>query len=267
MGASWRLYRRYVGLSLRGQMQYRASFVLQTVSQFAITSAEFLMVWALFDRFGSLRGWQFAEVALIYGLANTSFGLAEAFGRGFDVFHRRVVSGDFDRLLLRPRSTVLQVAAEELQLMRLGRIAQGLLVLGWAVSSLNGPWTVARVALLLAALVGGACLFVGLFVAQATLAFWTVQSLEIVNTVTYGGVETAQYPLSVYRPGFRRFFTYVVPLATVSYLPALGLLERPDPLGSPPWLPWVAPLVGVAFLLLTLRLWRLGVRHYRSTGS
>ena len=102
---------------------------------------------------------------------------------------------------------------------------------------------------------------------QATLAFWTTEGLEIMNTLTYGGVETAQYPLSIYRTWFRRFFTFVVPLACVSYYPALAILERTDPLGSPSAFQWLAPLIGLLFLCLCLHVWRIGVRHYRSTGS
>ena len=86
--------------------------------------------------------------------------------------------------------------------------------------------------------------------------------------MTYGGTEAGQFPLSIYRPWFRRFFTFVVPLACVSYFPALTILGRSDPfLASFPWLGWTAPLVGVAFLLATLQVWQFGVRHYRSTGS
>ena len=33
---------------------------------------------------------------------------------------------------------------------------------------------------------------------QATLAFWTVDSLEVAKTLTYGGVEAGQYPLDIY---------------------------------------------------------------------
>ena len=87
------------------------------------------------------------------------------------------------------------------------------------------------------------------------------------NTVTYGGTETAQYPLPIYQGWFRRFFTWVVPLACVNYLPAQAILGRPDPLGAPPALQWAAPAVGLAFMLLCLQAWKLGVRHYRSTGS
>ena len=44
---------------------------------------------------------------------------------------------------------------------------------------------------------------------------------------TDGGVETTQYPLSIYEPWFRKVFTYVVPLGCVSYFPALAIMGRP----------------------------------------
>src|SRR5262245_11977613 len=104
------LYLRYLGISVRSQMEYRASFVMMTLGQFALTGIEFLGIWALFDRFKSLRGWSLAEVALLYGMVNLAFALGEGIARGFDTFPNLVKTGDFDRLLLRPRSTALQVA-------------------------------------------------------------------------------------------------------------------------------------------------------------
>ena len=263
-----RLYTRYIAVSIRSQMQYRASFLMLSIGQFLVTGMEIVATWALFDRFGSLGGWRLAEVALFYGMIHVAFALAEGAARGFDTFPGMVRSGDFDRLLLRPRGTAFQVAARELQLMRVGRLAQGLLVLIWAAIALDVQWTPDRFALLLFSLASGTCLFSGLFVLNATFAFWSTESLEIFNTVTYGGVETAQFPLSIYRPGFRKFFTFVVPLACVAYFPGLVILGKPDPTGeSALWFRWLAPLIGIAFLLATLQVWRFGVRHYRSTGS
>jgi ABC-2 type transport system permease protein len=256
-----RLYVRYVGASVRSQMQYRASFLMLACGNFAITAVEFLALWALFVRFGQIRGWTMPEVALLYGMINVSFAIAEAVGRGFDVFSQQVKSGDFDRLLLRPRSTAFQVAAQSLQLMRVGRLSQGLVVLIWAGIALDVSWSPLNLGVLVAAILGGTCLFYGLFVLQATLSFWTTQALEIMNTVTYGGVEAGQYPLAIYRPAFRRFFTFVIPLACVNYFPALAILGRAGLAAH------LAPLGGPLFLLLALRVWRFGVRHYRSTGS
>lgn len=261
------LYLRYVSISVRSQMQYRASFIMLSLAHFLVTGIEFLAVAALFDRFGALRGWRLAEVALFYGIVNIAFSFADGMGRGFDVFAGLVKSGEFDRLLLRPRSAALQIAGRELTLSRIGRLSQGLFVLLWAAARLDVAWTLPRIGLTALAVVGGACLFIGLFVLQATLCFWTTESLEIMNTVTYGGVQTARYPLTLYRDWFRNFFTFVVPLAAISYFPALAIIGRTDPLGTGVWFQVCAPLIGVAFLVGSLQVFQLGVRHYRSTGS
>lgn len=263
---SLRLYARYVALSLRSQLQYRASTLMLVLGNLLVTGVEFLAVWALFDRFGQIRGWSLAEVALLYGMTNVAFALAEMVGRGFKIFDQMVKGGDFDRVLLRPRGTAFQVCAQHLDLARAGRLLQGGAVLGYALVSLDllrlGP----ELVLVGGTILGGACTFAGLFVLQATVAFWTVESLELFAIVTYGGLETAQYPLSIYTEGFRRFFTWVIPLAFLSYVPGLVVLGRPERFG-PEWLAWVSPVFGVLFLLVCLQAWQVGVRHYRSTGS
>jgi ABC-2 type transport system permease protein len=264
---SFRLYLRYIGISIRAQLAYRASFVMQVFGQLLLTVIEFLAVWALFDRFGSLAGWRLAEVGFFYGLIDVIFAIADALARGFDSFGSMVKGGDFDRLLLRPRSTVLQLLGQELTLKRVGRLSQGLVILVWASGAAGVDWSAAKAALLGAAVVGGVCLFIGIAVLQATSAFWTVETLEVWNVFTYGGNFAAQYPMPIFSSWFRRFFTFVVPVFCVGYLPAVAILGRPDPLQTPLLLQWLAPLAGVVFLLLALRVWRVGVRHYRSTGS
>jgi ABC-2 type transport system permease protein len=267
MRDSLRLYFRYIGISLRAQMQYRASFVMQSVGNLIITIIEFLGIWALFDRFKNLEGWSMQEVGLIYGIVHVAFAISEAFTRGFDILPGMIRSGEFDRILLRPRQTAFQVIAQELQLMRVGRFLQGIVILIWASQSLNIAWTIPKILVLICSIIGGACVFGALFVLHGTLAFWTVETLEIVNTVTYGGVETAQYPLEIYKSWFRRFFTFAIPLACVNYFPALAILGRSDPTGTPAFIFWISPLFGVVFLWVCLQIWQVGVRHYHSTGS
>lgn len=266
MGAA-SLYLRYLGISVRAQLQYRVSLILFTVGNLLVTGLEFLSIWILFERFGTLEGFTLPEVGLLFGMANISFAIAEAGARGFDMFSEQVKSGDFDRLLLRPRATAFQVAAQDLQIMRVGRLAQGAVVLLWAVFALQTEWSAAKAALLLVSVAAGVSIFSGLFVLQATLSFWTTETLEMMAVVTYGGVQTAQYPLAIYAKWFRRFFTFVVPLACLNYLPSIAITGHAAGGPVPSWVPWTAPLFGLAFFPLSLLVWRYGVRHYRSTGS
>ena len=262
------LYLRYASISLRSQMQYRVSFLLQAFGLFVLTSSEFLGLAGLFHRFGQIKGWSLPEVWLFYGMITVAFAITEGVMRGFDRFGQLVQSGDFDRVLLRPRGTAFQILGQELQLMRIGRFLQGLLVLLWAAHALKIAWTLPRLALLLASILGGSCLFAGLFVLEATICFWTIDSTEIVNCFTFGGLETAQFPISIYRPWFRNIFVFLIPLATINYLPAHAMLGRVEiTLGSTRWMQCLSPLVGPVFLLSCLQLWSFGVRRYRSTGS
>jgi len=147
-----RLYFKYLKLNIESQLQYKASFIMMSLGHFLITFVEFLGLWVLFDKFGNIKGFTFEEVALFYGIVHIAFSITEGWTRGFDIFPSLVKMGDFDRILLRPRTTILQVLGHSIQMMRIGRLLQGLVVL------------------------------------QATLSFWSVQSLEIVNSFTYGGV-------------------------------------------------------------------------------
>jgi ABC-2 type transport system permease protein len=262
------LYLRMVAQSVRAQLQYRISFLFMAFGSFVASIVEAVGIWALFERFGSLGTWRLAEVAFLYGIVNAAFAACEALARGFDIFARDFVkTGAFDRVLLRPRTTVLQLAGHELQLHRIGRFAQGVLVLAWAIWMLDVDWQPWRIALLLLTFFAALAFFYGLFVIQATLSFWTTESLELINTLTYGGTETAQYPLAIYRPWFRRLFTYVVPLGCISYFPSVAILGVEDPLGSSLAFQVSSPFAGFLFLALSLGFWRIGIRRYTSTGS
>jgi ABC-2 type transport system permease protein len=263
-----RLYGRYVSASIRAQAQYPAATLLLTAGHIAATAIEILGVYALFHRFGQVKGWSFGEVALFYGLINITFSIADLLTRGFDVFGTDFVrTGAFDRVLLRPRSATLQLIGYEIRLSRFGRMLQGLAVLVLATRLAHIDWGPAAVAIAVWAVAGGVALFAGILVLQATLAFWTIESLEAVNVFTYGGVQAAQYPLNIYAGWFRRVLTFGVPLAGVAYYPVLAILKRPDPLGAPDWILPLTPLAGFVFLALSFLAWRAGMARYASTGS
>ncbi len=262
------LFLRYLRNCLRAQMLYPNAFLLRLVSQFFVTIIEFGGLYALFIRFGHIKGWHFAEVALFYGIVSTAFSLCDMSARGFEMLGPQFIkTGDFDRILLRPRSATVQLAGFEFGFTTLGRLAQGLTATAVAFSLLTVAWSAASIALLLWAVLGGFALFYGILILQGTLSFWTIESLEIVNTITYGGVEAAQYPLDIYAAWFRKFLIFVVPLGCVIYFPVAAALGRSDMTGTPVWLGALTPLAGFAFLAAAFAAWRQGIRHYTSTGS
>jgi ABC-2 type transport system permease protein len=240
------------------------------LAQFFGNVFDFAVVAVLFTRFQAIGGWSLAEVALLYGLSAISFSTADMLASGFDylVFGPNMVQrGGFDQVMIRPVNAFLQVFASQFALRRIGRMAQGAFVLAIAVSLLDMAWTPAKIGFALITVAGGILFFMGLFIFGSGISFWTVDSLEAMNVITYGGNFMTSYPMHIYQDWLRSIFMFVIPMAFVNYYPSLWLLDKPDPLGGPPWLAFLAPFVCLAVFLVGVRMWWFGVRHYQSTGS
>ena len=261
------LYLRLVGASLRSQLAHRADFWLGVLATWLTSVSEAVGLWALFHRFETVQGWTLPEVAMLYGVINVAFAIADSVSEGFDQCAAAIRNAELDRLLVWPRPLALLLFGQELALRRVGRLAQGIAALVWASTTLHLSWSTSNVVVLALALGGGVCLFCATFVLQAAASFWTRESLEIFNAFTYGGKDAAQYPITIYAGWFRKLFTFAVPLSLVSYFPVVLILGRAEPLGSTRAMQACAPLAGPLYLALSLGIFRLGVRRYTSAGS
>ncbi|MBQ7305999.1 MAG: ABC-2 family transporter protein [Clostridia bacterium] len=253
-------------MNLKSIAQYRASFLMQNIAQFVMVGGEFLAVVVLMTRFTSAGQWSADEIMFFWGVMQFTFALCECLGRGISTFAYYVGSGDFDTMLLRPRPLMQQVMGHRLDPRRLGGMIVGGGAIALSCARLNIPWTAERLGLTLAAAVGGFFLILGLFLIEATVSFFSVRSIEMVNVLTYGGRATCQYPSDLYPRPLRILFTWVAPFALSMHLPISYVLGKPL-FHVPTALVWLAPLAGPLFFLMMTRVWYVGVRHYRSTGT
>jgi ABC-2 type transport system permease protein len=263
------LYRRLIAIQIRAQLQYPVAFWFGLITTGLYTTFAFGSLALLLQRFEGIGGWTLAEVAFLYGMVEMAFGMMDMVFSGFDppFFGRLVRLGQFDQLLLRPANITLQMFGSRLELRRLSRIAQGVIILGAALALTEIRWTPIKIGLLPVVFISLVSFFGGLFVIGATITFWTVESIEMMNILTYGGSEMMAYPMHIYWDWMRRFFTFVVPGIFLNYYPALYILGKPDPLHMPTFAPLLAPVVGLGTLAVALAFWRFGIRHYTSTGS
>jgi ABC-2 type transport system permease protein len=261
------LYVRLVAARVRSQFQYRTSFAIDFLGVFVVSFLDFAAILIIFQNVSALGGWNVHEVALLYGISGFAFALTDLAIGDLDLLSQQIRDGNFDLVLIRPRGTLFQVVTSEFQIRRLGRIAQALAVLVYALTQLDIPWTAGRVAMLPLAVVASAVIFGAVWVAATCIVFWSVEGRESANTFTYGGQFFSQYPINVYEAWLRRLLGFVIPLAFVAYLPALYILDKRDPLGVPEWLQLCSPLVAVAACVVAGFVWRFAVRHYRSAGG
>jgi ABC-2 type transport system permease protein len=260
------LWFRLAGTKLRAEMQYRTSFALIVTMTFVFSFLDFAAVWVIFANLDAMAGWSFAEVALLYGTSAVSFNLANVLVAGVDVASAHIRAGTFDILLLRPVGTIVQLSAADIELKRVGRVAQGAVVLVVAMTGVDVAWTPQRLAFLACIVAAGFAIFGALWTVAASLGFWTVDNRQIANSVTYAGNKLTQYPLDVFA-GWLRGVVLILPLAFVNYLPIARLLGKGDVYGAPAWIQWSSPVVAVVLAVVARGVWSFALRHHRSTGS
>jgi len=256
------LYLKYFSIHLKSQMQYKGSFFMTFFGQFILSFTGFIGVYFMFNRFNEVDGFTFPQVLICFGAVLMAWSLSEMIGRGFDKFPKILGNGQFDRMLVRPRSIIFQAIAFEIDFTRLGRMVQAIIVLAYAIPNCGVTWTPDKIFTLVMMISCGSMVFFALFIIFAAFSFFTTEGLEFMNILTHGGQEFGRYPFSIYGRGILTFLTYVVPLALFQYYPLLYLLDM-----NTSKLYMFLPLFSLLFLVPAYGFFRIGLRKYKSTGS
>jgi ABC-2 type transport system permease protein len=253
---------KYFLIHIKSLMQYKLSFLLVTIGQFLTAFSTFLGVYFMFSRFNTVEGFQYEQVLLCFAAITLAFSLAELFGSGLLTLPRMLGNGEFDRVLVRPGSAIFQVISSKMDFTRLGLFAQAMIVLFYAIPKSGVVWSWDKILTLCMMVICGFLVFMCLCLLQASFSFFTVEGLEFMNILTYGGKEFGRYPYSIYGRDILRFLTYVIPLALFQYYPLLYLLDMEQNK-----LYMFTPLISLFFFIPCYVFFRFGLRHYKSTGS
>lgn len=251
----------------RSQTAYRASFLIDVTANVFATALDVVAVLVLFQVSRTIGGFTLRETMVMVGLSSCAFAIADLVVGNIERLKLYVRTGLLDAVLVRPLGVLPQLLLMDLPLRKISRVLFGGAVLALALRAASIDWTPGRIALVPAALLGGVLFFGAIFVATASVAFWWIESGEFGNAFTYGGRDLTAYPMNVYGGWFRRVFAYGLGFAFVAYYPALALLGRADPLGLPAWVGYAAPGAALLAAAIAAAVWRVGIRHYRSTGS
>ena len=256
-----KLYLKFLSIHFRSAMTYRASFFLSCLGHLLITTNVFLSVVFLLDRFDAIGGYTLPQLSLCYSVILSATSLAECFGRGFDAFTRILAQAQFDRIMVRPRPLFFQVLCQDMKPTMLARVLQAAVMLVWAVPSGAVAWTPWKALTLALMILCGSGLFFGLALVNAGICFFTLEHVEALNIFVDGPREYGKYPFGIYGRPVLLVLTFLVPLALVQHWPLQYLFDR-----GPAWY-GLLPIASLLFLIPCFLLWRLGVRHYCSTGS
>ena len=257
-----KVYLKTILMLIKMQLEYRKAFIISVIGTFLITFLLTISIYFLFEEFGSIGTWTFYEVAFLFGMVFWNFSLAEMFLRGLDHFDKIIKNGEFDRILIRPQNLLLQATCTEFDFSKIGRAIQCIAIIIIAIANISISWNLYKILVFILMNIGCFIIFLGIFILKASFCFWTIDGLEFMNILAEGGKKVAQYPIDIYAKWFRIFFSFIVPFGLVNYYPVLYLFGKVDN-----WYYGLFPLFTIVFLIPCLLIWRMGVKHYESTGS
>jgi ABC-2 type transport system permease protein len=245
------------------RVSYRGDFFISLGTSFAATIFGLGFVVILFQKATQLAGWRFEEVMFLYGFSLIPYGVFNIVSLNlYDFGNNFIIEGKFDRVLLRPVSSLFQVLFETFRIESLQEIATGIFCLWWASRRLGLLWTPGKFAMLAFFGTCAAIIYISIFLLLTTVCFWFEDRIgvhpPIWNVIAFG-----RYPLSIYSGVVQFFLCWIVPFGLASFYPSVRLLGRTV---HPEYAPLV-PVVAFAFLTLAISMWNFGTRHYSSTGS
>ena len=217
----------------------------------------------LFQKVPQLAGWRFEEVLFLYGFSLIPYGLFNVISTNlYDFGNNYIIEGKFDRILLRPISSLFQILFETFRIESLQEVATGIFCMAWASLHLHIVWTPWKICMFLFFAACAGVIYVSVFLMLTTVSFWFEDRIGV-HPPVWNVIAFGRYPLSIYSGVVQFFLCWIIPFGLASFYPSVRMLGRHV---SPEYAPLV-PVVAVAFLTMAISLWNRGTRRYSSTGS
>lgn len=245
------------------RVSYRGDFFISAATSMAATIFSLGFVLVLFARIPTLSNWRIEEVVFLYGFSLIPFGIFNVFSLNLYEFGSTyIMEGKFDRVLLRPLSSLYQVVFDAFRIESLQEVVVGLVVVVWASRRLQYHWTLLEILLLAFFALCGGVIYISVFLFLSTFSFWFEDRIGIHppfwNLLAFG-----RYPLSIYSGYIQFILSWIIPFGFATFYPASRLLGRPEFRAYAA----LVPFVTAAAFALAATSWRLGLRRYSSTGS
>ncbi len=252
--------RLFWSTAIAAEMEYRLNFVLAALSSLGGFLGSLFGLFLFYQTGYTFAGWIWEEALIVLGL----FTLLQGFSATFLVPNlsrivRHVQEGTLDFLLLKPVSSQFWLSTRMISPWGFPDLAFGVILVVYAGTQLGlSPWR--YVWGLFPILLGLVSLYSLWFMLGAT-SIWFVKIYNATE-VLRGLIEAGRYPMVAYPAAYRVFFTFVVPVAFLTTVPAEAILGRGD------WAWYISSAgLAIALFLASTALWRFALRFYTSASS
>jgi ABC-2 type transport system permease protein len=256
----WTVLKRFWSTAIAAELEYRVNFVLASLTSLGSLIGSLFGLFLFYQTGYTFEGWSWEEALIVLGVFTTLQGFSATFlAPNLNQIVKQVQEGTLDFFLLKPISSQFWLSARTVSPWGLPDLLFGLSLIVYAGSRL-GVNPIAYLAASVPLLFGFLSLYSLWFMLGAT-SIWFVKIYNVTE-VLRGLLEAGRFPMAAYPVAFRFFFTFVVPVAFLTTVPAEALLGRVA-------IGWVlgAGLLAIGLLAFSNVFWRFALRFYTSASS
>ncbi len=217
--------------------------------------------------FGTLNGWEFNELAFLYGLAMMSHGFSIVLFIQTWYMGSLLLHGEFDIFMLRPLNVLFQFLFLRFNLIGVTDLIPGTIIFIYGCQKIHFQWTLQSTLAIIAVLIGATLIRGALFLFTGSFAFWTKSNNQFSDLNGTMLAQTTLYPLSMYPTIIQAIFTFIIPLGFISFYPASDILGKTSQFTFFNGAIWLTLFVGILVFWIATRLFNHGLKRYESAGS
>jgi ABC-2 type transport system permease protein len=260
-------YVRLIVSSIQSKMEYRGTFLVFLLTILGFYLSQVAVIALMLYKFKTIKGWNSGELALLYTLLIFSMGVVSTIFSGMIDFSDFIRKGDYDRVLLRPLSTIGQILSMNFDLTGLAHLSLGFVALVITNHLIHLNWNFANIFYFIITIVGGSLILGSIRIIVASVCFYAISNESLQHLIVFSSREFLMYPLNIYTRAVQIFLTFIFPIAFVNYYPSYYFLSKDPSMIFHPYLIYGTLPMGLFLFVVALFLWRLGERYYGSTGS
>lgn len=253
--------------ALQRIMEYKASLLGWLIANPVQFIVGFATIKFVVEEFGVIDGWDYGQLAFIYGISVMSHGLNCVFFHSSWNMGRWIMEGDFDRYLLRPLNVLYQFYFMEVNPVGFTDMIPGLFVFLYGCNQSGFQFTFANLVSVIIMLIGAVAIRGAIYLILGGTSFWTKSVNPYRGYTQMMFDKTSQYPISIYPKALQIVLTYVIPLGWVSYYPASELLGKETELFAWNGAVWMTLLIGIGTFAIAAFVFNQGLKQYESAGN
>ena len=232
---------------------------------------QFIMGFAIIkfvvESFGEINGWNYGQLAFLYGLSVISHALSMIFFVQGWFMGYFVLEGAFDRYLTRPLGVLYQFFFTNINIFGVTDLIPGILVFVYGCVKCQISVSFFFIVQVLVMLIGATLIRGGIYILLGSTSFYTRSAVDFGQYTQEIMDKTTMYPISMYPEGMQLILTFLIPVGWVSFYPASGLLGIDNGLYNGLLLPLITLAVGIAVMLLAGVYFHAGLKKYESAGN